>query len=75
MLYLCVVKTIFKIKGKIVFDPSDITSKHRSQGEWKKVAYVEFEGDIKKYYRWFLKKRYSLILGESIRKADITLLD
>tara|TARA_R110000796_G_scaffold248124_2_gene374535 strand:- start:499 stop:1041 length:543 start_codon:yes stop_codon:yes gene_type:complete len=69
------VKTTFKIKGKIVFDPPNITGKHRKQGEWKKVALVEFDGDIKGYYRWFLKKRYNLILGESIRKAHITFIN
>lgn len=68
-------KTTFKIKGKIVFDPPDITSKHRNQAEWKKVAMVEFDGDIKGYYRWFVKKRYNLILGESIRKAHITFIN
>ena len=74
-MYLCVVKTTFKIKGKIVFDPPNITSKHRNQAEWKKVAFVEFEGDIKGYYRWFVKKRYNLILGESIRKAHVTFIN
>lgn len=68
-------KTTFKIKGKIVFDPPDITSKHKNQGEWKKVAYVEFGGDIKKYYRWFINKRYTIPLGEPIRKAHITFIN
>lgn len=65
----------FKIKGKILFDPPNITSKHQKQGNWKKVAMLEFEGDIKKYYRWFVKKRYNLYLGESIRKAHITFIN
>jgi hypothetical protein len=69
------VKTTFKIKGKILFDPPNITSKHERQSEWKKVAMVEFEGDIKKYYRWFVKKRYHLFLGESIRKAHVTFIN
>jgi len=69
------VKTTIKIKGKIVFDPPDITSKHRKQAEWKKVAMVEFTGDIKKYYRWFVKKRYNLILGEPIRQAHVTFIN
>lgn len=68
-------KETFKIKGKLVFDPPDITSKHRNQGEWKKVALVEFKGDVKKYYRWFIKKRYNLILGEPIRQAHITFIN
>lgn len=65
----------FKIKGTILFDPPNITSKHSRQDEWKKVAMVEFEGDIKKYYRWFVKKRYHLFLGESIRKAHVTFIN
>jgi hypothetical protein len=69
------VKTTFKIKGKIIFDPPNITTKHRNQGEWKKVALVEFKGDMKKYYRWFIKKRYNLILGEPIRQAHITFIN
>lgn len=68
-------RTTFKIKGKIVFDPPDITSKHRKQAEWKKVAIVEFKGDVKKYYRWFVKKRYNLILGEPIRQAHVTFIN
>lgn len=68
-------KNRFKIKGTILFDPPNITSKHERQDEWKKVAMVEFDGDIKKYYRWFLKKRYHLFLGESIRKAHVTFIN
>lgn len=68
-------KNTFKLKGRIFFDPPHITEKHRKQSEWKKVAYVEFEGDVKGYYRWFVKKRYNLILGESIRKTDTTVFD
>lgn len=67
--------TTFKIKGKIVFDPPNITSKHERQAEWKKVAYLEFDCDIRAYYRWFLKKRYNLILGEPIRKAHVTFIN
>lgn len=68
-------KQSFKIKGKILFDPPNITEKHRNQGKWKKVAIVEFDGDIKGYYRWFIKKRYHLFLGESIRKAHVTFIN
>ena len=68
-------KRTFKIKGRIVFDPPNITGKHKKQGEWKKVALLEFSGDIKKYYRWFIKKRYNLILGEPIRQAHITFIN
>ena len=68
-------KTTFKIKGRLVFDPPNITEKHRNQGKWKKVAILEFEGDIKGYYRWFVKKRYHLFLGESIRKSHVTFIN
>jgi hypothetical protein len=68
-------KQTFKIKGRLVFDPPEITSKHSRQSNWKKVAFLEFDGDIKKYYRWFVKKRYNLHLSESIRKAHVTFIN
>jgi len=68
-------KQSFKIKGRIVFDPPNITGKHDKQSKWKKVAMLEFDGDIKGYYRWFVKKRYNLFLGESIRKAHVTFIN
>lgn len=68
-------KTTFDIKGKIIFDPPNITSKHERQADWKKVAMVEFDCDVRAYYRWFVKKRYNLILGETIRKAHVTFIN
>jgi hypothetical protein len=69
------VKNTFKIKGRIVFDPPNITSKHERQNDWKKVAMLEFDCDIRAYYRWFLKKRYHLFLSETIRKAHVTFIN
>ena len=59
-----------KLKGKILFDPVNLTKKHRLQADWKKVAYIQFEGDICEYYAWFINKRYDLQLNKPIRKGS-----
>jgi len=61
--------------GKIIFDPVDKTKKHKSQSNWKRVAFVEFDGDICEYYAWFIQKRYNLILNKPIRKAHISFIN
>lgn len=65
----------FKLTGKIIFDPPNITGKHKEQGKWKKVAYISFKGEHCQYYQWFIKKRYNLILGDPIRGAHITIIN
>lgn len=68
-------KTTIKQKGKIVFDPPDVTNKHKKQSEWKKVAMVEIEGDISAYYAWFIQRRYNLKLNPPLRGAHITFIN
>jgi len=68
-------KNTFKLKGKILFDPPNITSKQIRQDEWKKVACVLFDGDVCDYYRWFIKKRYNLPLMGPIRGPHITFIN
>jgi hypothetical protein len=68
-------KTTIKIKGKIVFDPPEVTGKHKKQADWKKVAYVLFKGDICKYYQWFIFKRYGLILVSPLRGPHVTFIN
>jgi hypothetical protein len=64
------------LRGQIKFDPEDKTNKHKSQGNWKKIAMVNFYGDVSEYYCWFIKKRFNLILGRPIRKfAHITFIN
>lgn len=61
--------------GKIVFDPPDYTTKHKSQSSWKKIAMVVFDGDMCDYYAWFIKKRYGIILNPPIRGAHISFIN
>ena len=65
---------MLEIKTKIEFDPSHLTSKHEKQSSWKRNAICLIEGDIDKYYSWFLKKRFNLELNRPIRKAHITII-
>jgi len=63
-------------KGIISFDPDDITKKHKTQSSWKKTAMVLLDNDdITEYYRWFLKKRYNIILNKNIRKPHISFIN
>lgn len=61
-------------RGKIIFDPKDITNKHSRQSSWKKVAMVFIKGDICEYYSWFLRKRFNLILQRPIRGAHVSFI-
>jgi len=71
-----------KISGVIKFDPKNITNKHERQSEWKKVAMVILEPNLKgdekgitEYYAWFIKKRFNLHLQKPIRNAHITFIN
>ena len=65
---------MFQVKGKIVFDPRDRTKKHGQQSSWKKIAIVQLDCDLHKYYAWFLQKRYNLILNKPIRGSHVTIV-
>lgn len=66
---------LISFTGTIVFDPDNETKKHEVQSSWKKVAMVMFEGDIDKYYRWFIQKRFNLELEPPIRGAHVTFIN
>lgn len=61
--------------GKIIFEPINLTRKHKDQASWKRIAFVEFEGDICEYYSWFLKRRYNIILNKPIRKSHVSFIN
>lgn len=63
------------IKSTILFDPVNLTAKHEKQSDWKRTVVCEIEGDIDKYYSWFLNKRFNLELNRPIRKAHITIIN
>lgn len=66
---------LISITGTIKFDLSNETKKHAAQSAWKKVAMVMFDGDIDKYYRWFVKKRFNLELEPPIRGPHVTFIN
>lgn len=72
-------KKYIKLKGTIVFDPKDVTRKHKKQAAWKKVAMVMFEKDhqsqIPQYYAWLIKKRYNLELNRPLRGAHVSFIN
>lgn len=75
-------KNIFKISGRLLFDPKGFTSKQVRQGEWKKVAMVMLEEELElgekgmtEYYAWFIKKRFNLPLQKPLRGAHVTIVN
>jgi hypothetical protein len=66
---------MIKVKGKIVFNPDDITRKHKGQSSWKKMALIMIDGDICEYYAWFIKKRYNIKLNRPLRGAHISFIN
>ena len=65
----------FKITGTIIFDPINRTTKHHKQSSWKKLALIEFGGDMCDYYAWFIKKRYGITLNAPLRGPHISFIN
>lgn len=63
------------IKGKIIFDPDNVTRKHNRQADWKRVAMVKFDGEMAEYYAWFIERRYNLTLNRPLRGAHVTFVN
>lgn len=66
---------MFEMRGKIIFDPINVTKKHNDQSTWKKVAIVKFDCDTYEYYSWFLKKRFNLFLNKPLRGTHLTFIN
>jgi hypothetical protein len=64
-----------KLTGKILFDPKDVTKKHKNQASWKRVAMVLFNDDSCEYYSWFFAKRFGLTLESPIRDSHVTFIN
>jgi len=62
-------------KGRIIFNPDNLTRKHRSQASWKYMAIIVFDGDLSDYYQWFIKRRYDIELSPPIRGAHISFIN
>lgn len=64
-----------KYKGKILFDPGDVTKKHSRQGVWKKTAMLMAKDETPAMWRWYLRKRFGLILNPPLRGSHITFIN
>ena len=51
---------MFEIKGKIQFDPKDITKKHKLQSAWKRNVLIVFDENDEtiRYYKYLLEERF-----------------
>lgn len=61
--------------GKIIFDPPELTTKHKSQGEWKKVAMVEIQDDSSSYYAWLIERRFNIKFNPPQRGSHVTFIN
>lgn len=66
---------MFELKTKIVFDPVEITKKHKDQASWKNVVICETDCNMHEYYSWLLRKRFNLSLNKPLRKPHITIVN
>ena len=64
----------FKSVGKLIFDPVPITGKAEKMFKpfW---AIIVTNDDVDAYYRWFLQKRFNLILQKPAWGPHITIAD
>lgn len=60
--------------GKIIFDPKNVTRKHKALSNKYKVAMVFLSGDWCSYYSWFLQKR-GLTLNLPLRGAHVSFIN
>ena len=63
------------IPTTIIFDPRHWTAKHHKQASWKVSVICETDGEIDLYYAWLLRKRFSLVLNQPLRKAHVTIVN
>jgi hypothetical protein len=47
---------LYKTKGVLKFSPEDITNKHINQSPWKRVAMIILDGELDRYYAWFINQ-------------------
>lgn len=66
---------MLELKGKLIFNPINVTKKHNKQASWKKVAFVKFDGEDAAYYSWFLEKRFNLKLNKPLRGTHVTFIN
>ncbi len=64
---------VIKMKGKLIFQPENVTKKHERQ-DWKKITIIKLDCDIDRYYAWFLKKRFRLNFNKNLRGSHVTII-
>lgn len=62
------------LKGKLRFDPANVTKKHNNQASWKRSAMVLLNDNTAEYYAWFIKKRFNLKLNQPLRGTHFTVI-
>lgn len=65
---------MLELKGKIEFEPYNVTAKHKKQSSWKRTAIVKFNDDLHLFYSWLLDRRFGLILNQPLRGTHITII-
>lgn len=63
------------LPAKLVFDPPEVSKKHKRQRERKVVACALFDVDIVRYYGWFIKKRFGLPLVLPLRGGHVSFIN
>ena len=67
---------MFELSGKLLFDPENKTKKHERQSEWKRTAMIMIDdGELARYYAWFIEKRYNLKLSRPLRGTHLTIIN
>jgi hypothetical protein len=66
---------MFKSKGILYFNPTNVTKKHLKQSSWKSVAVMKIDDDLPEYYSWFLKNRFNLQLNKPLRGSHVTVIN
>lgn len=66
---------LVKQRGILDFSPVDVTRKHKSQSTWKCAAMIRTNCDMDRYYAWFLKKRFNLVLNSNLRGSHVTFIN
>lgn len=62
-------------KGKIEFEIPCVTKKHENQSLWKRHVMCLFDGDLCKYYQFFIRKRYNLQLNTPLRSSHCSIIN
>lgn len=60
---------------KIIWNPDNVTNKHKLQASWKYAAYAELNCEMGDLYRWFLEKRFGFKIVPPLRGSHLTFIN